>query len=376
MFRDRLNAGSHYKEVWIRDFETFIEAAMEVRKPAEIRDAILVFFHFQGEGGDIVDCYVPKEKAVKEYPRRLSATKPEFVAHKNTVEVDQEPALVSAIWKYVKISGDASILQTSINDQTVLHRLERALDYLLQNRFDPKHELIWAATRIDWTDVQPEHPWGTAMDEASHPSLSIYDNAMFVLAVDRFLDLAGARHPTRDKWRRVRDSISAKAMQWLWDSAEQIPAACVSAKGIAVSRRLRRRPHLHSRRNGKGHRGRNVDARSSPWVLSRHGEQPRFAGAATIGLINYPPYPTGFFKNPSAQPNIYVNGTDWTWWGGCAVQMLVTQGMVDEAYRELLPIVDRAKREHDFREWYTQGNQPQGATNYLARRASPFVPSA
>ena len=29
MFRDRLNAGSNYTEVWIRDFETFIETALE-----------------------------------------------------------------------------------------------------------------------------------------------------------------------------------------------------------------------------------------------------------------------------------------------------------------------------------------------------------
>ena len=91
----------------------------------------------------------------------------------------------------------------------------------------------------------------------------------------------------------------------------------------------------------------------------------RFAGAATIGLINYPPYPSGFFKNPSAQPYIYVNCDDWTWWGGHVVQMLVTQGMVDEAYRELLPIVDREKREQTFREWHTLENQPRGATHFL-----------
>jgi hypothetical protein len=100
-----------------------------------------------------------------------------------------------------------------------LQRLERTLDYLLENRLDPKHGLIWAATRIDWTDVQPEHPWGVEIDAASHPSLSICDNAMFVLAIDRFLDPVSERHPTRGKWRRMHDSISAKAIEWLWDPA-------------------------------------------------------------------------------------------------------------------------------------------------------------
>ena len=44
LLKDGLNAGSGYNEVWIRDLNTFIELALDVRKPEEIRDSLLVFF--------------------------------------------------------------------------------------------------------------------------------------------------------------------------------------------------------------------------------------------------------------------------------------------------------------------------------------------
>ncbi len=58
-----LTAGSGYGEVWIRDLNTFIEIALEVQDEAELRRALLVFFHFQGKDGNIIDGYIPAEKA-------------------------------------------------------------------------------------------------------------------------------------------------------------------------------------------------------------------------------------------------------------------------------------------------------------------------
>jgi hypothetical protein len=53
------NAGDGYGEVWIRDYNTFIELAMEVMPDREIQENLLTFFHFQGETGDIVDGFIP-----------------------------------------------------------------------------------------------------------------------------------------------------------------------------------------------------------------------------------------------------------------------------------------------------------------------------
>lgn len=158
------NAGDGYGEVWIRDYNTFIELAMEVMPDEAIRSNLNTFFHFQGKTGDIVDGFLDIKKAEigKEggYKYRLSETEPRFAAHKNTVETDQEASLIQAIYKYVKRSGNTAYLQTKIEGKTVLERMEWALEYLLNEKYNKQYGLLIGATTADWGDVQPEHPWG------------------------------------------------------------------------------------------------------------------------------------------------------------------------------------------------------------------------
>lgn len=47
------------------------------------------------------------------------------------------------------------------------------------------------------------------------------------------------------------------------------------------------------------------------------------AGAGSIGLTLYPPYPDWAFENEGMYPYGYQNGGDWTWFGGRMVQELV-----------------------------------------------------
>jgi hypothetical protein len=90
------------------------------------------------------------------------------MAHKNTVETDQESSLVQAVRKYVSATGDRTILQERLAGVTVRERLGRALRYVLTERFDQEHGLVWGATTADWGDVQPESPWGVELDANSH----------------------------------------------------------------------------------------------------------------------------------------------------------------------------------------------------------------
>src|SRR5210317_1430551 len=49
------NAGDSYGEVWIRDYNTFIELSAEVFEPNVLRENLLVFLRMQGEDGNIID---------------------------------------------------------------------------------------------------------------------------------------------------------------------------------------------------------------------------------------------------------------------------------------------------------------------------------
>ena len=168
LLKGGLNAGSGYGEIWIRDLNTFIEVALEVNPPQSLREALLTFFKFQGANGDIVDGYIPAARATAGYAYRTSALATNLMAHKNTVETDQESSLVQAVRKYVSRTGDATILQERIQGGTVRERLGNALRYVLTERFDPAHGLVWGGTTADWGDVQPESPWGVEMDANSH----------------------------------------------------------------------------------------------------------------------------------------------------------------------------------------------------------------
>lgn len=64
-----LSAGSNYQATWIRDMNTFIQVALGVNPPQRFRDALLMFFNFQGPQGDIVDLYWPRDPAKALEPR-------------------------------------------------------------------------------------------------------------------------------------------------------------------------------------------------------------------------------------------------------------------------------------------------------------------
>src|SRR6187431_3079730 len=135
-----VNAGDGYREVWIRDYNTFIELAAQVTKKEDIKENLLVFFRMQGEDGNIIDGYTPKEKIGKgETDFSYSKLEPRYAAHKNTVETDQESSLVQAVYKYIKLTGDQTILKEKVGDKTVSERLEWAMDFLMKNRFNAKY---------------------------------------------------------------------------------------------------------------------------------------------------------------------------------------------------------------------------------------------
>jgi len=359
-----LNAGSGYAEVWIRDLNTFIELALEVGDPAMIREALLVFFHFQGPDGNIIDGYVPASKASVDYKYIESKTRPQFKGHKNTVETDQETSLVQAVYKYVQKTGDDAILEEIVDGVSVSNRLARALNFLLDHRFDAEHGLIWGATTVDWGDVQPEHSWGVELDENSHMTLDVYDNAMFIIAIKNYLQLLSGDPAEAQKWGATREVLHRNVRTHLWDTT-----------------RHKFRPHIYLKASPFSpdfdeariyyHGGTAIAIEAG---LLTHGEirlvlndminNKQFAGAGSIGLTIYPPYPKGFFKNKGMGPFSYQNGGDWTWFGGRMIQQLVLNGYIEEAYQELLPMVQRVIKNDGFFEWYTVTNEPKGSGTF------------
>jgi hypothetical protein len=364
LLQSGLTAGSGYGEVWIRDLNTFIEVALAGNDPARYRESLLTFFKFQGPTGDIVDGYIPKERAKAGYKYRSSSLAPALLAHKNTVETDQESSLVQAICKYIAVTDDRGILDETIDGRTVRERLDSALDYVIRERYDSGFGLVWGATTVDWGDVQPEHAWGVELDDSSHRAIDVYDNAMFIIAIENYLQLVGEESSTAPRWSSVRDSLKQNCRKHLWDAGRHKFVAHLYLDGSPF-------PPDFDESAVYYHGGTAVAIEAGLLTqedIIRSLEQMRAnvrkAGAGSIGLTVYPPYPEGAFKNPSMVPFGYQNGGDWCWFGGRMVQQLIRHGLIEDAYRELQPMVARVQRVGDFHEWWSRDNQPRGSARF------------
>ncbi|OUO53353.1 hypothetical protein B5F77_06025 [Parabacteroides sp. An277] len=370
------NAGDGYGEVWIRDYNTFIELAMEVMPDEAIRENLNTFFHFQGKTGDIVDGFIDIRKAdldnVGGYKYRLSETEKRFAAHKNTVETDHETSLIQAIYKYVKRSGNRAYLQTTVAGKTVLERMEWALEYLMNEKYNTQYGLLIGATTADWGDVQPEHPWGVEIDENTHLAIDIYDNAMMVLALNNYLELIDDANK-KARWTKVRDELKANIRKYLWDEEHEKYIPHIYLNGSPFSAKLDENRIYYQGGTTIAILAGLHSADEIKVANQKMLENQRLAHAQTIGVTMYPTYPAGSFQGVSMYPYGYQNGGDWTWFGGRMIQALVANGLVEEAYAEIQPMLQRILVNKGFYEWYTPGGEPQGSGTFRGEAGVLFT---
>lgn len=357
------SAGAGYGEIWIRDFNTFMDLTLDVNSKELILEKLLIFFNFQGEDGNIIDGYIPKDLTMPDaYDYIYSDLEPTLAAHKNTVETDQEASLIQGVYKYITKTGDTDLLQKKIDGKTVAERMEFALEYLLNDRYNEKYGLIIGATTTDWGDVQPETRRGVIITDETHYAIDIYDNAMFVIALENYLELVSE---STEKWKPILTSFKENIRKHLWDADN-----------------MKFRPHVYI--DGSPfpddfdedaiyyHGGTAVAIEAGLLTKEEVGislikmiDNVNKTGAHTIGLTMYPAYPDGFFKHPIlTKAYTYQNGGDWTWFGGRMIQQLVNYGFAKEAYEQLLPFTERVLKNDGFYEWYTINNEPKGSASY------------
>jgi hypothetical protein len=358
-----VNAGDGYREVWIRDYNTFIELAAQVTKKEDIKENLLVFFRMQGEDGNIIDGYTPKEQiGAGETDFSYSKLEPRYAAHKNTVETDQETSLVQAVYKYIQLTGDKSILAEKVGDKTVAERLEWSMDFLMKNRYTKKYGLITGATTADWGDVQPEEGYGVDLDGNTHMACDIYDNAMFIVALNNMMEIIPS---TKAKWNKIKTDVAKNTRTYLWDAKNQkyIPHLYLNGSPF---------PADFDENNIYYFGGTTVAMEAGllskaevKASLDEMVKRVKEAGAPSIGLTLYPPYPNGYFVNKIMNPVYsYQNGGDWTWFGARTIQQLIKYGYIEEAYREVQPMLKRVKDNNGFYEWYSIKNEPRGSGTF------------
>jgi glycogen debranching enzyme len=355
------NAGDGYDEVWIRDYNTFIELAAKVHDAAVLKEQLLVFFRMQGEDGNILDGFTPIKQAGLAYDYLSFEAEPRYAGHKNTVETDQETSLVQTVYKYIQFTGDSSILKEVVGEKTVSERLEWSMDFLMKHRYDTSYGLIWGATTTDWGDVQPEHEWGVFLTDDTHYALDIYDNAMFLIALDKLMEMLPA---TRSRWAAIRKEVASNVRKHLWDAEKQKFIPHIYLEGSPFPDDFNEREIFYHGGTAVAIEAGLLSPEEIVASLDQMQANMEAAGAGSIGITLYPAYPDGFFLNPSMHAYGYQNGGDWTWFGARMIQQLISYGFVEEAYEHLQPMIKRVKDNQGFYEWYTVENQPHGSGTF------------
>lgn len=360
LIRSGFNAGSGYGEVWIRDFNTFVVPACEELPVDSIKKCLSVFFQMQAGDGNIIDGYILRSKADAGYDYIYSKHAPQYAGHKNTVETDQESSLIQAVYKYVKTTQDKAFLNSVIAGQTVHQRMNNALQFLLNKRYAKKYGLLYGATTVDWGDVQPESPWGVVLDSSSHLAIDIYDNAMFLIAINDYLQL----FPQDKQWNNIKSNITRNVMRHLWDKKDHkfIPHIYLSSSPFP-------KDFDENKINYHGGTATAIEAgllnkKEIAIVNTAMVKDVKESGAPSIGLTIYPVYPEGFFKNKGMGPYSYQNGGDWTWFGARMITQLARNGFAQEAFDEIQPMINRVIKNHGFYEWYTREGKPAGSADF------------
>jgi hypothetical protein len=343
---------------------TFIEVACEESNSDELREAILLFFSLQQPNNEMIDGYVLKEDFTwyDDTPYYSDAA-PLHVAFKNTVETDQETSLIQIVGKYIRKTGDRSILSETIAGKTVSERMKLMIYYLLTERYSNEYGLLFGAMTADWGDVQPYDDFGCDMNELSYPAIDVYDNAMMIIALDYMQEMA-TDDTEKKRWETMRKEFADNTRKHLWDKDRQkfIPHIYLEASPI---------PAGFNELDVHYHGGTAVAIEAGlltkdeiTAVLVHMIENVRLSGMPSIGLTLYPVYPEGFFHGSMSKPYVYQNGGDWTWFGGRMIQQLISYGFIEEAYTEVRPMIDRVIENNGFYEWYAMGGVPSGSGNF------------
>ncbi|WP_346858912.1 GH36-type glycosyl hydrolase domain-containing protein [uncultured Draconibacterium sp.] len=357
-------AGSGYQMVWARDLNTFIELSCEEYDNSVIRENLLMFFHFQQKNGELLDGYVPREAFTWGDPHTYeSETAPDHIGFKNTVETDQETSLIQAIYKYISKTNDRSILEEIVAGVSVNERLNRAIDYLYRERYSEKYGLITGATTFDWGDVQVEGGAVVDVDDLTHWSIDVYDNAMLAIALQNLADLSTEANEKR-RLESMHSNITQNIRKYLWDAKNSkfIPHIYVDDSPFPEDFD-ENRIHYHGGTAvaiEAGILNRNEIAE----VLSQMIKNVEESGAPSIGLTLYPTYPKEVLAENVCGPYEYQNGGDWTWFGGRMIQQLIENGFVQEAYEQANPMFERVLKNDGFYEWYRIDGTPAGSANF------------
>ncbi len=351
---DGFFAGAGYPQIWVRDASTIIPASRYFYPASYLRSWLDELLFFQGPDGSLPDWFDSRG-----------------VTDKNTVETDQEASAVQA-GRQVHDLLRSSWSDRDIRGVRTRERMERALEFVWEDRLDVERGLLQGAHTADWGDVEMEDADQSAIyaGETTRWTTDIYDQSAFYEAaydLAREFEESGAREKAR-LWRERAGSVRRNADKWLWQEdngyyrvhshtgpwRHDLDEDALFAMGGNAQAMI------------SGLAGGPADDKRRRIIEQALARQEKF-GVSTISGTLLPPYPAGFFKHPALdEPYEYQNGGQWDWFGGKLVLAMFESGFAREAREKLLENVANA----GLYEWDTKDGRGRGSDFYSGSAGS------
>ena len=348
-------AGAGYPQVWLRDAATIIPASRFYYPDAFLASWLEEHLAFQKPDGGLEDWIDARGRS-----------------DKNTVETDQEASAVQSAYQVFLLKGKGW-LEKKVGGEAVISRLEKAIEFLFQNRFDRERGLITGAHTADWGDVDPEDADQKAIyvDNKTRWTADIYDQSMCYEACRELAAMFSALgiQERADMWLQKAAALLEAADRHLWQED----------KGFyRVHIHLAPFPHDFDE-DGMFAMGGNAqaiisglaDPRKAGRIIQAALErQDQFRISSISGSL-LPPYPAGFFKHPAMdEPYEYQNGGQWDWFGGRLVLAMFENGFSAQAREKLIEIVQKDLRNGGLFEWDTKDGAGRGSDYYAGSAGS------
>lgn len=345
------SAGSDYPAVWIRDTATFIAYAANHYPIDTLAGSIELFFLHQGDTGEIVDWVDTAGKTGK-----------------NTVETDQESSLVLAAHEIAVLNP--KWLGKVVKGKKIVHRLDMALEWVWANRRDKKWNLITSGFTADWGDVENTYPDDRALKLSGRSTLvfSIYTQAKYIQAIQRFLEISKSIYPLNDTkrvqtWEKRLELLKAQTKKHLYlpDRGYFLVHLVPSTdRYFKMEREM-----LAVGGNAEAMAAGLMDKKQIERLLLVLEKRRKEYKLRTVSFTLIPPYPEGFFPHHLlARPWHYQNGGEWDWIGGRVVKALFMNGFAKEAETYLFEIVKKNLANFCIYEWEDRGGTGRGAYFY------------
>ncbi|MBI1802182.1 MAG: PD40 domain-containing protein [Chloroflexi bacterium] len=352
--------GDLYPQIYIRDTSWMDIAAMYFYPAYYVSDTIEEFLRRQYTANQ------PVRPAASVYPGDGAISglfSPQISYDKHTTTSDEETNLIRAAYVYYSDSGDRGWLKKEIAGQTVIARLNKAMEWLLANRLDPTTGLIKRAHTTDWGDVKIEKT-GSPTDLSPGDALTVssFDQAMAYQALVNLsaMNRAVGNVPEAIRYRAQAEELKAQFEKFMWQPT----------RGFY-------RTHLHLTPLTHNFDEDAIVSIANALVvytglsdriapLDKLEEATRTMGAIKPGLSLFPPYPTGVFAYVQMTEGNYQNGGLWDWWGGTQITAEFERGLKTRALAHLYQVAeDWAKHPRDIYEWqFARTGVSRGSDNY------------